>query len=176
MKRISKAIVEDSISEIDKFKVRNTVRAVVLNEKNEVYMLYSKLYDDYTFPGGGIKDDETHIEALKREIKEEVGAQTLKVIEPLGFVEEFRYGINSTNNIYKQISYYYICEFENIKTPKYIGREKNQGLEMRWVKIDDAIKYNELINKKRDTLENKGFKTVLIRENNVLKYIKDEYL
>jgi len=29
-------------------------------------MLYSSLYDDYTFPGGGLKEDESHLDALKR--------------------------------------------------------------------------------------------------------------
>ena len=172
MKKISETIYEENIELNENVKLRETVRAVILNEKDEVFMLYSKLYNDYTFPGGGIKPLEKHMEGLKRELKEEVGAVDIDVLSPLGYIEEIRYGINSSNNVYRQKSYYYLCNINEIGETNYVGHENEQGLEMRWVSIDEVIDHNEKVNNLRDEELNKGFKTVLIRENAVLNYIK----
>lgn len=171
MKKISDDIIENGININNANRERNTVRAVI-KKNNYVFMLYSKLYNDYTFPGGGIKEDEDHIDSLKRELLEEVGATKINVVDKIGYIVEYRYGINSSNNIYKQTSYYYLVEILEQNKPSYVGREKMQGLEMKWVLIDDVIKHNELINNKRDKNANKGFQTVLIRENEILKHLR----
>ena len=174
MKKIGNTIVEGKLKEEDILKSRKTVRAIILKD-NLVYMLYSKLYNDYIFPGGGIKEDENHEETLKRELKEELGANQVKVIKPLGYIEELRYGINNNNSTYKQTSYYYICEIDNITNPSYNIREESQGLIPKWIEINEAIKHNNKELLTRDEKENQGFITVIKRENRILKYIKENY-
>lgn len=170
MKKIGK-VVEEGITNLSSLKIRKTIRAVIYENK-KVCMLYSGLYDDYTFPGGGLKEDESDEDALKRELKEEIGANALEIIKPLGYVEEIRYGLNENRNIYKQISYYYLCEVDDFNKPKYVGREQNQQLSFVCVSIDEAIKHNENTNKLRNVRDHKGFTTVLKRENLVLNYLK----
>lgn len=59
--------------------IRKTTRAIVLNEHNEVAMMHIKgndifgPRDHYETPGGGVEGSETLVEAIKREILEEVG-------------------------------------------------------------------------------------------------------
>lgn len=172
MKKIGKTIIEGDLKENEVLKTRNTVRAIIL-KNNLVYMLYSKLYNDYIFPGGGIKDDENHEEALKRELKEELGANKIKIIKNVGYIEELRYGINKTNSTYKQTSYFYLCEIDSIAAPSYNKREEAQGLTPKWIEISEAINHNnkELLTRNKD--ENKGFITVIKRENRILKHIKE---
>lgn len=170
MKKIGNIIVEPGIKDIDVLKHRNTVRGVILKD-NLVYMLYSKLYNDYTFPGGGVKQDEDHLETLERELKEELGALRVEILGEVGFTEELRYGVNGSGSIYKQTSYYYYCNILEFGKPSYDGRENEQGLEGKWVSIDEVIKHNLKV--VLDERENsKGFQTVLVRENLVLEYIK----
>jgi len=174
MKKIGETIIEEGITSLNNLKERKTIRAAIF-QNGKVCLLYSGLFDDYTFPGGGLKDDESHVEALKRELKEEVGANEIEVISAVGYTEEIRYGLNQNNSVYKQTSYYYLCEVNKLTKPIYIGREKEQDLKMVCLNIDEAINHNEKTNKKRNIKEYKGFTTVLKRENLVLNYLKNNF-
>jgi 8-oxo-dGTP pyrophosphatase MutT (NUDIX family) len=48
---------------------RVSVKAVILNEKNEVFSVYEG--EDWTLPGGGLDHGEEPLQALKRELYEE---------------------------------------------------------------------------------------------------------
>ena len=89
---LSPIIIEEGLTKKPE-KQRKTVRAVMVNDKEEVLLVYSSHFDDYTFPGGGIKGEETEKRALKRELKEEIGAKGIKIIEPLGYIKEIKYGL-----------------------------------------------------------------------------------
>lgn len=166
MKQIGKTIIESGININLEHKNRSTIRAVIIRD-NKVLMLYSSLYNDYTFPGGGIKASETHIDALIRELNEELGAINVDIIKPLGYTLEYRYGINSNDSIYLQKSYFYLVNTKITEQPQFIGREKEQGLHAIYVNPEEIIHHNNKIN----TTRGKGFKTVLIRENIILNYI-----
>ena len=64
----------------DEYKIRNTVRCILLNNKNEVGLLLIDRDDDFgkmkhfETPGGGVNEGESLIDALEREISEEVAA------------------------------------------------------------------------------------------------------
>jgi ADP-ribose pyrophosphatase YjhB (NUDIX family) len=59
------------------------VRAIVINEANEV-LLVKHTYEDYWFlPGGGVKKSETFEKAIKRELIEETGYEA-DIIELFG--------------------------------------------------------------------------------------------
>lgn len=171
MKQIGKTIIEDGIKLNNNYKIRETVRAIIIKGQ-EVLMLYSGLYNDYTFPGGGLKAMESHKDALKRELNEELGATNIIIEKPLGYTLEYRYGLNDNNQVYLQKSYYYIISVNNFIKPNYIGRENEQKLNAMYVNPSLIIKHNKNINLNRD----RGFKTVLIRENIVLKYLLNNYL
>ncbi|MFA5560339.1 MAG: NUDIX domain-containing protein [Acholeplasmataceae bacterium] len=172
MKLIAPRIIEPGTEETQTDqKVRTTVRAVFLNGKKETLMVYSFLFNDYTFAGGGVKDDETHQEALKRELKEELGVDEFDVVKPLGAIEELRFGINGSDSIYLQTSYYYLCEIIKIGAAKPNKREQKHGMTPKWIKIDDAIARNSSV-LNDDNHQKKGLKTVLIRENKMLEYLK----
>lgn len=175
MKKIGKTIIEKDIENFDFQKERETVRAVIFNDE-KICMLYSGLYNDYTFPGGGLKEGESHLDALKRELKEELGANLVKIIKPIGFTEEIRYGLNKNESIYKQTSYYYLCEVSQLSEPIFIGREKEQRLKFTCLSLNEAISQNEITNSKRDIKNHKGFTTVLRRENLILKYLKEKII
>ena len=51
-----------------------TVGALIVNKEGKILLVKShKWFDKYTLPGGHVEVGETMIEALKREVKEEVG-------------------------------------------------------------------------------------------------------
>ena len=169
MRQLSDLIIEQNLDLKLPRKKRNTIRAVILY-KDEVLMLYSDVFKDYTFPGGGKTESESELEALNRELKEELGAINLVVIEKIGFIDEVRFGLKGSDSVYDQHSVYYLVEVKEFGERQLTDLEKAEKIVAKWVKIDDAIKQNENVvgdkNHQKD-----GYKTVILRENAVLKYL-----
>jgi dUTP pyrophosphatase len=135
-------------------------------------MLYSKAFDDYTFPGGGVKFQEDQISALKRELKEELGALGIDLIKPLGYTIEKRFGLNGSGQVYLQSSTYFLVNILEYGATEFVGRELEHGLESRWIFPEEAILHNQKV--KNDLKhQNKGLRTVLPREEAVLNHIKE---
>lgn len=168
--KIGKTIIEEGIKDLNIDKERITARAVILNGNKEIMMLYSTHYNDYTFPGGGVHEDEDMVEALRRELSEEIGAKEILVKDKLGYMEEIRYGGRGSNSLYKQTSHYYICDVNGFGKPSYVGSELIHGLEARWIRIEDAINHNLEV-QLDERHSKKGLKTVIIREIQVLRHI-----
>ncbi|CCV63849.1 putative DUTP diphosphatase [Alteracholeplasma palmae J233] len=111
--------------------------------------------------------------ALKRELAEEIGANDLEIVKSFGYIDELRYGINGTQSVYEQTSLYYICKVESFGEPKHIKRELSQGLKTVWIDVREAILHNEQV-MQDDNHQKQGLKTVLKRENAVLRKILEE--
>ena len=54
-------------------KPRLTARAIVKNKNNRYAVMYSKEFQLYSLPGGGVENGEDIEDALRREIAEETG-------------------------------------------------------------------------------------------------------
>ena len=73
---------------------RNIVRAIVIDEKQNFYFVRAKRNDDFgeatliETSGGGVEADENLEEALKRELKEELGAN-VEIIDRIGVVDDY---------------------------------------------------------------------------------------
>jgi 8-oxo-dGTP pyrophosphatase MutT (NUDIX family) len=61
--------------ETDGMRLRRKVRALVMNEADEVLLIRPHGYpqDEWTFAGGGVEDGESPIAAMRRELAEELG-------------------------------------------------------------------------------------------------------
>ena len=82
-----------------KYEIRKSARAVLLNDNNEIAVLYVSKDNYYKLPGGGIEKNEEIIEALKREVDEEVGTD-LEVIDEIGMIMEYREKFKQLNISY----------------------------------------------------------------------------
>jgi dUTP pyrophosphatase len=165
-------IIEDHIDLNSNYIIRETVRAIIINS-NQILLCYSSYFNDYTFPGGGIKAFESHYDALKRELKEELGATEIVISDFYTKVSELKYSFNEKNDIYLQTSYYYMCQILKTKEQELAPRELAHGLIPTYIKISDAIKHNEEV-KSDEKHFKKGLKTALLRENRVLNKIFEE--
>ncbi|KAI1290976.1 NUDIX hydrolase domain-like protein [Xylaria venustula] len=114
---------------------RYAVRAVALNSKGEVALIYAKKGNYYKLPGGGIEADEDHAEAAAREVQEETGA-VVSIRKNDGCIantEEFR-------NDLHQISYAYIADVVNaVGQPELTEEELADGLIHEWVPVRQAL-------------------------------------
>lgn len=119
------------------YRIRIAVRAIILNNKSNIAILStskSKHYH-YKLPGGGLEDGEDIKEALKREIKEEVGCE-IEIINEIGEIIEYKNEYNQ-----KQTSYCFLAKLNSkIGKPNFTKEEKEAGYEVEWISIDKAIK------------------------------------
>jgi ADP-ribose pyrophosphatase YjhB (NUDIX family) len=121
--------------ENETFRTRKTARAVILDGKNNIALLYGAKYDYYTLPGGGVKTGESVEDALHRECREEAGC-TVEILIPLGIITEYRH-----KWLLEQISYIYLVRLcGKKKTPKWTDSEKEENLKCLWVPPEKALK------------------------------------
>lgn len=131
---------------------RKTVRAIVMNEDGNI-ALHHLLRDDkfghrdyFETPGGGVDKGETLLEALRRELKEELGV-TVKDIIPLGRVIDYYNLLNQRNSIY-----YYFCKVDSYGEKNFQGSESTLIESTKWVSLSKAKELYE--NMTKEPLEN----------------------
>ncbi len=109
-------------------------------------MIYSEQNGDYKFPGGGIENDETHEEALIREVQEECGSFVSVVETEIGKVIEYNKPVEKEYDLFKMTSYYYLCRIKEDYCELNLDQyEKDLGFKPVWIQIEEAIQRNKLI-------------------------------
>jgi len=148
---------------------RLSTRAICLNG-NDILMLYTQRYHDYSLPGGGLDNGEDIEVGLVRELQEETGAVNIKIINPFGIYEEYRPWYKPDFDIQHMISYCYVCEVDkNLGSTNLESHEINNGMKPEWINIFDTIAHNE------ETILNSPKKGMSIeRETFLLKLIAKE--
>jgi len=101
-------------------------------------ILYVSKYNYHKLPGGGLDGDEVIKEALKRECLEEIGCG-VEIFGELGEIIEYR-----DKWSLKQHSYCYLANVVGEKgDPDFTQKEIDNGFEIKWVSLDEAIKLLE---------------------------------
>lgn len=173
MKKLSKVIIEDGIQDTHSYNwVRKSSRGIIVSE-GKVLMVYSKSFDDYTFPGGGVKKGETYQRALYRELNEEVGAKGIRIIKAFGQTLELRKSFRYEGESYRQISKYFICTVHSYGEQALEKREFDHGVLPVWITPAEALAHNEVV-ATNEMHQKRGAKTTILRENIVLQALIEE--
>ncbi|MCF0238822.1 MAG: NUDIX domain-containing protein [Sphaerochaetaceae bacterium] len=149
---------------------RPSARAIIIKDKETIALIYSKKYDYYKFPGGGIEKDETHEETLIREVAEEAGLVIEKSsIKDFGYVHRANKSTLGDCDYFVQENYYYLCSITDKKIEQDLsGYEAEEGFTLCWVKPQIAINTNRT----KDHGPKK--QTMLERESRVLEILINE--
>lgn len=112
---------------------RPAVYCVMLNSKNNKLAIIQTSDGRYFLPGGGIEDNETHEECLKREALEEMGMD-IEIGFFLGSANRYFFSTNEFKH-YLNEGYFYICN---------IGKKICEPIEkdhfLKWIEPSKAIK------------------------------------
>lgn len=131
---------------------RKSIGAIVYRKTskgNRFLIFHRKLnWKGWEMLKGGIKDSETEIESLKREIKEETGIQKYTIIKKTGKIIKYKWPKEfiKDNHAYRgaKVTFYLIKTSEkNIK----IDRTEHDGYQ--WLSGEEALKLLTYNNHKR---------------------------
>ncbi len=125
--------------------VRHTARGIVIRGEN-ILLLYTKRYDDYSLPGGGIDDGENEVAALTRELQEETGAHGVHNVKPFARYDEYRPWYKPDADIIHMISHCYVCDVDGeLGETALESYEVSNGMAPLWINIHEAIAHNETV-------------------------------
>ncbi|MBQ8292517.1 MAG: NUDIX domain-containing protein [Bacilli bacterium] len=145
---------------------RTAVRGIIKREEKFLFVESMK-YHDVKFPGGGLEKNESQIEALEREIREETGYELiLESVKEYAWIKEYR-NVQEENSMLDMTNYYYVCEVGTLKDRALDDYEQEYDYQVVFLTLDEAIEKNEGVLKEKMTPWVK-------RELTVLKYIKKE--
>lgn len=158
----------------DKPRVRLGARGIVLNDENQIAILYKEKKREYKLIGGGVEPQEEPMIAFQREVYEESGCE-IKIVSHLGMIEEHK----SLDN-FKQISFVYVAKvINNSNITHFTEQEKKEGAKLLWLTLDNAIeqlKKSEsylLPSKYEGNMSVYHTKFIVRRDYEILKYFKE---
>ncbi len=150
---------------------RYATRSITM-QGDQILLMYTQRYEDYSLPGGGLDAGEDKIEGMIRELQEETGARNINNIKPFGIYQEYRPWHKPDFDIQFMISYCYSCDInKKLGASNLESYETNNGMKAEWKNIFDAINHNN------NTMANSQKKGMSIeRETFLLNLIANTYL
>ncbi len=151
------------------WKVRPTGKVVLFNEKNEIALMGNKVNAFLLLPGGGINDNESILDGIKRECQEETGCQ-IELQESLGITEDFR--LRDSRHC---ISFGFSAKVVSYGASTLTENEADIGAYVKWFPLSEAIELLSSQEKKVRKGEVKFYNTCFntIRDNFFLQKVRD---
>jgi len=142
--RLIKKLIHKDVDKLEgRIFERRASRGIILNG-SKILLLYTKRYNDYSFPGGGIDPEEDLITGLKRELAEETGAKNVEIISEFGYIDEYRPHYKAEYDLIHMVSYFYVCKIDDdLDDVKLEDYEIANGMDSVWIDIHEAIKHNK---------------------------------
>lgn len=151
--------------------IRNSARSIIIRN-GKIAMIHSLKYDYYKFPGGGIENGETPVEAMIRETLEEAGLMVIpESVKEYGYVHRIQRSDNDPTECFIQDNYYYICEA--MDSPAAQNLDDYEAKESYTLEFTDPI---QAIEKNRNVQGAPYDQTMFEREALVLEMLISEGL
>ena len=129
---------------IKKLPLRIGVGAIVLNEKNQVFVGKRKdnPVDKWQMPQGGVNRGEDLIEAMKRELHEETGIQNIKILNEIDGWFEYELPNYLLGKIWRgkfrgQKQKWFIVKFLGNDEEINLEMNKPEFIEWQWLDIEN---------------------------------------
>ena len=122
---------------------RHSARSIIIKD-GKVAMIHSLKYDYYKFPGGGIENGESPVEAMIRETREEAGLAVIpESVREYGYVHRIQRSDYNPAECFVQDNYYYLCKaMEQLTSQLLDDYEAQESYTLEYVEPLAAIRKN----------------------------------
>jgi 8-oxo-dGTP pyrophosphatase MutT (NUDIX family) len=121
---------------------------IIVNPKNQVYLIHKLERDEWALSKGKIEDNESPSIAAVREVREETGIQDIKLLsEDVVDTVEYKFTREGSAEPESKTVYMFLFKTEDPKQKGTI-QMKEEGLEGSWLSFDEAIKITKIENVK----------------------------
>lgn len=107
---------------------RVTARCIIMRD-GLILVQLSKKGDFYRLPGGRVRPEETVLQGLQRELREELGIFDIGEAKLAFIVESF---YRRRSGIVHEIGFYFLCNLGNTEI-----KPREEHLRFRWIKPDE---------------------------------------
>ncbi len=146
MRLIRKYLHDDAKELANKSIFERTAARAIVIDGEDILLLYTKRYDDYSFPGGGVDPGEDITMGMIRELEEETGAKNIEVIAEFGIYEEIKPFWKKQYELIHMTSHFYICDIhKELGATNLEDYEIKNGMDAKWVNIYEAINHNRAV-------------------------------
>lgn len=127
--------------------LRKGVGVVLLNYKNDIFV--GKRIDNpkkfWQMPQGGVEKDESFVKAAKRELLEETGVKSVKILKELDGWFEYNLPNHLLGKIWKgkyrgQKQKWFVMRFLGENSEINIKNKKPEFLDWKWIHLSDLTK------------------------------------
>ena len=148
---------------------RNSARSIIIRD-GKAAMVHSLQYDYYKFPGGGIEDGESPVDAMIRETREEAGLIVIpETVREYGCVHRIQKSAKDSAECFIQDNFYYLCDVLDDTISQSLNEyEARESYRLEWTEPDVAIRRN------RDVRNSPYNPLMFEREALVLEMLKSE--
>lgn len=151
MQLITKLIHPDLTSTQGRVFRRHAARGIVLRNE-QILLLFTERYNDFSFPGGGLDTDEDIIAGLTRELEEETGARDIRVLQNVGYIEEYRPYWKPNYDLMHMTSHFYRCEVApQLQPVRMESHEIANGMRPVWIDLHQAIAHNQSVMQRQES-------------------------
>jgi len=170
MKLLKELIHPELTSRDGRVLRRHAARGIVLRG-DQILLLFTERYNDFSLPGGGIDEGEEIIVALKRELEEETGAQDVQVKEHYGFIEEYRPYWKPQFDLMHMTSHFFVCDVApELADARMESHEVANGMKPVWMPVSEAVNHNRQVMARQEQTMGQSIQ----RETFMLEKIADE--
>ncbi|MBQ2230357.1 MAG: NUDIX domain-containing protein [Oscillospiraceae bacterium] len=110
---------------------RTACRGIVIKD-GKLLLSFESLTGQWMIPGGGLEPGEDELTCCAREVAEETGL----IVQPSDCVLE----IDEYYESFKWVNRYFFCEVTGKAELNLTEREKEVGMEPRWLHLDEIIR------------------------------------
>tara|TARA_Y100001935_G_C17212574_1_gene460896 strand:- start:39 stop:506 length:468 start_codon:yes stop_codon:yes gene_type:complete len=123
--------------------LRTGVGVIVLNNNNKVFVGKRKdnPIDKWQMPQGGVDQNESYLNAMRRELLEETSIKSIKIIKEINQILKYELPENLLGIIWKgkyrgQKQKWFIVRFVGDENEINLNTDKPEFIEWRWIDVD----------------------------------------